>query len=498
MMRKRAQRGGHCPQKPASSSNSNCGWCGLRGHTEAECFKKKGGMPRTAGQNAAGKGRQASFVQNGGAAGSDGSVQASLFVSFTLSRVTKVNDAEAISGSNEAALLAQSALPVFNSVQLYCITWLGDLNGVIPWGKTENATKSAFILQLTPPPPPNSTVRYMGHFGVLYSKQNDSIEVQQPQSTRDFADAVALKVKKQFKGHVSQPSTPSSDCLMMTDEETEGRRADKAAAQSSAGGMVHVPRQRSFTEEEIKHAGFLEGSAAASAPSSPSSSSAAQNAAPSSPSSAAASNYNAASAPASPASSSAASNSNDEQRLIIIDSKMQLIYDQRVRTYLVKAKGQSTPDTDSWMTAEQLPQELVEAYTQAERQKKEAAIARKDYDSINHSQCGNTGGVLLKDRSGLSYAGCKECMMTLTGEPLARIQQLFREDLAEQIETHLSGRQHLVSSALNRLENRINSEQNGHSRRFAFVMSRGLPKKSLEIEELPAHICIFACTLQPL
>lgn len=70
----------HCPQKPAGSSEISCDWCGMRGHVEANCFSKKQGKPKAAGQNAAnGKGKQASFAQNGGADGSSGSVVAHLF-----------------------------------------------------------------------------------------------------------------------------------------------------------------------------------------------------------------------------------------------------------------------------------------------------------------------------------------------------------------------------------------------------------------------------------
>jgi hypothetical protein len=73
----------HCPQKTAESMNATCGWCGVRGHLEAHCHKKLRGCPKTAAeQNAADKGKQASFAQS--SVGFSGSVQANLFERVSL------------------------------------------------------------------------------------------------------------------------------------------------------------------------------------------------------------------------------------------------------------------------------------------------------------------------------------------------------------------------------------------------------------------------------
>jgi hypothetical protein len=65
-------------------------------------------------------------------------------------RAHKVNDARALAGINEAAMLAQSQLPIFHSVQIYCVTWAEPPFGWIQWGKAQRAKKSAFIAQLHP------------------------------------------------------------------------------------------------------------------------------------------------------------------------------------------------------------------------------------------------------------------------------------------------------------------------------------------------------------
>ena len=69
----------HCPEKSAAAKAAVCGWCGVNGHFEADCFKKKDGFPKTAGQNAPAKGKQASNAESGSGSGGGGGVQANLF-----------------------------------------------------------------------------------------------------------------------------------------------------------------------------------------------------------------------------------------------------------------------------------------------------------------------------------------------------------------------------------------------------------------------------------
>jgi transposase InsO family protein len=57
----------HCSKRDAASKNAVCAWCGVRGHQEAQCFKKKGGMPKTAGQEAA-KPKQGALAQSNSSA----------------------------------------------------------------------------------------------------------------------------------------------------------------------------------------------------------------------------------------------------------------------------------------------------------------------------------------------------------------------------------------------------------------------------------------------
>lgn len=70
-----------CPERSQESRREHCGWCGLRGHLETACFKKKSGLPRAPPAGSAGKdnshpnSKQASFAQTAAA----GFVQANFF-----------------------------------------------------------------------------------------------------------------------------------------------------------------------------------------------------------------------------------------------------------------------------------------------------------------------------------------------------------------------------------------------------------------------------------
>ena len=76
---KKGHRSRDCPEKSAAAKAAICGWCGIAGHFEGDCFKKRAGFPKTAGQSAPNKGRQAANAQSSSSAGSSGVVQANLF-----------------------------------------------------------------------------------------------------------------------------------------------------------------------------------------------------------------------------------------------------------------------------------------------------------------------------------------------------------------------------------------------------------------------------------
>jgi len=106
----------HCPEKSAAAKAAVCGWCGVTGHFEADCFKKQNGFPKTAGQNATTQHKQVSNAQSGGSGGSGtgGGVQANMFErvkttdsgSVALAAVSRSADPYALvdTGANEHVL----------------------------------------------------------------------------------------------------------------------------------------------------------------------------------------------------------------------------------------------------------------------------------------------------------------------------------------------------------------------------------------------------------
>ncbi len=355
--------------------------------------------------------------------------------------IMTLGNADTISGANEAAVLAQSNSSVFNDVQLYCISWQG-LVAVMPWGRAQGAKKSAFIVQL------NNHKERMGHFGVLYSRTDSGIMVQHHENSIEAARKIAAAVGKPDRVAAVAADLDSDDesIAEMSKEQLEKEREQKASAAnasaSSNGQIVTIARTRSFTQEEIKQAKFLNGHASASAPS-------------------------ASAAATTAATTAAATSDSTASNCVGGDSLAAAAEEEWEENSIIEHKYDSPPP-----------------------------IVQQQQQGSIHECYSEENAVLLKDDNSYRYLiGCHKCMQTLTGETLARFMEQFNEFYGDK---EIRTKPMLTERVMRRIKRRIDDTigTHTHSVKFEFVMQHNGARAEVfkeEFMEEPANRHWYKC-----